>query len=651
MAKQPTNLLIEMDEDQRRALGQKVVRMTEEDLRSRSGWSDRQVEHMALWACDAPKRTGPWEGSANVCVPMVTSAINNWAGITGASMFENPAKEWVTTIPNNAIDIKRAERVEKYLNWQLMFEQEGRYESSYDRLLPHLAITGMAYKKIIPDYENEAWKSEFVPSLDVIVPDDTTDLAIARRITHREEQHIDRMNELAEDGFYLEDQIERLNTPASDNQEQEPNRMRQEGKTRLGLDASENEQKPHYVYEQHFRGKVDGLEGKRWIVWVDAATSTPLRLVKHPESIRNFFVDFHFIPSPDGGYHSYGFGHFLRELNEIINTLFNQYLDAGTISNLPMAFYGRSAGLRGRKIKFKPGGAEEISDVSQLLLTKFPGVDQNLPLLIEFVLRFAQDITANTDEVQGRAQKGVREPTVRGQSGRFGQAMTRFKVFAKRVYRSQNDELRIVHEFNRLIVSEEKQFFVLGSNEGRAFESIEKDDFKVNVHIMTTADPDFASQQQRRSDATTIMQVALQHPQLAQNANALAKITDDWLVTMGRGDLTRYTQDATDPPMSPYDENILFANGETEEPKTGEDHDRHMRVHLLFAQTAMFLEMDNEYKRALQEHVQGHEIQKSLEQQARAQQEAQGANGQGSNAGVGGNAGGQGFSQILGDVS
>ncbi len=649
MATRPKNLLESMAEEHIEALGRRVTRFVDGDLQSRSGWESRQDAHFALWACDAPTRRGPWSGSANVTVPMVASAINNWSGITGASMFDNPQKEWVATIPNSPIDIKKAERVEKYTNWQLMFEQEGRYEASYDRLLAHLAITGMAFKKASINYEDESWTSEFVSSLDVILPDDTSDIATARRITHRQEQHIDEINDLAADDFYLGSQVEKLSDPAPDGQEQQPNQTRENTKRRMGLDKSTLEQGNHIIYEQHIRGSIDGVEGDRFIVWVDAVSSTPLRLVPHPKSIRRFFVDFHFIPSPEGGYHSYGFGHFLRPLNEILNTLFNQYIDGVTISNVPMLFYGRSAGLRGRKIKISPGASEEVSDVKQLLMSKFPGLDQNMPLLIEFVLRFGQDITANTDEVQGRAQKGVREPTVRGQSGRIGQAMTRFKVFAKRVYRGQNDELRIIHEINRLVVSKSKQFFVLGSSEGRAFAEVGKDDFKVNMHLMTTADPDFASQGQRRNEATTIMQVALQHPQLAQNANAIAKITDDWLVTMGRGDLTRYTQNATPPPVDPHTENMIFANGETEEPKTGEDHAQHVTVHLQFTQDPEFTGMDEDKRRALRDHVEAHTIMLQLEQQQQAQ-EVQ-TNGQGAANGVGQGGGGQGLSSVLGEIS
>jgi chaperonin GroES len=43
-----------------------------------------------------------------------------------------------------------------------------------------------------------------------------------------------------------------------------------------------------------------------------------------------YYTKYGFIPNPDGGFYDIGFGHLLGPLNESVNTLINQLVDAGT---------------------------------------------------------------------------------------------------------------------------------------------------------------------------------------------------------------------------------------------------------------------------------------------------------------------------------
>lgn len=46
------------------------------------------------------------------------------------------------------------------------------------------------------------------------------------------------------------------------------------------------------------------------------------------------YTKFGFVPNPDGGFYDIGFGVLLGPLNESVNTLINQLIDAGTLNNL-----------------------------------------------------------------------------------------------------------------------------------------------------------------------------------------------------------------------------------------------------------------------------------------------------------------------------
>lgn len=618
-----TNIAETLDEQDQRDLVGKLLHWVDQDLESRSEWERKQDESFRLWALDPPARKLPWHDASNICVPMIASAVNNWAGLTSAAMFE--AQDRVQVIPQEANDLRRAERVKGIMDWQILFEMEGDYEEQYDRLLPGLAIVGTWFKKGTWDDETDAPKSEQISALDVIVPNDTKKLKDARRITHRFKQHIDEIERLGDDGVYTNTDIVQR---ASDGEESQPNPVKESDDERQGLFETEDESISNTVYETHFWASPTLFPGNdRWKKWIATYTHNGvlLRLVPHSERVATHFIDYHFIPSSDGGFYSYGFGHFLKPINLAYNAVMNQYIDAGRLTNNPFVFHGRGSGLRGRKIRIEPGGSVEVDDVAQVLLTKFPGLDPNLPQIMLFLKEFGQDITANTDELQGRAQKGVREPTVRGTNARINRSLSKFKVFANRVFRAQDRELRLFFELNSIHLPEKKQFKVLGSTENAPFSVAHRKDFKGKFHLKITSNPDFASNEQRRSEAFDLMQIGLQHPLIGlpnpqtgapADPILLQRLTQDFVTTMGKKDLIRYFPPLPDPQVPPHEENQAFIDGEFIEAKEGENHAEHLAIH-----SEILADTDDETRQRMEQHMTRHR-QIALAEQQLAEQEA-----------------------------
>ena len=54
-----------------------------------------------------------------------------------------------------------------------------------------------------------------------------------------------------------------------------------------------------------------------------------------------YYTKFGFIPNPDGSFYDIGFGVLLGPINESVNTLINQLVDAGTLNNLQSGFLGK----------------------------------------------------------------------------------------------------------------------------------------------------------------------------------------------------------------------------------------------------------------------------------------------------------------------
>src|SRR3990167_6547610 len=68
-----------------------------------------------------------------------------------------------------------------------------------------------------------------------------------------------------------------------------------------------------------------------------------------------YYTKYEFLPNPDGGFYGIGFGHLLGPLNESANTIINQLIDAGTLSNLQSGFIGKGLRLKLGEQRFEPG--------------------------------------------------------------------------------------------------------------------------------------------------------------------------------------------------------------------------------------------------------------------------------------------------------
>ena len=630
-----TNIATDLPKEVRTAIAAKVIQGYRTDLESRRPWEEKRDRWFKLSQCQPLDREVPWEGASNVCVPILASASHQFQARAYASLFDQPYPERLKAIAVEASDITRARKVEQFMNWQLIVEMR-EYETEWDRMLMELPIMGTAFKKTYWDSSLKRPVSVYVPAVDVLLPYRTPSLERARRITQRRYEHLDEVKALGRRGFYgFTDGLKEGSTAP-----EESSIISQTADELVGEESNQTTEAPNIVLECHTEYELKGdSEPKPYIFWVDLANGELLRATSREVKVGgkthvlNQWTDYHFVPNPEGLY-SFGFGHYLEPLNEIANTVFNQFINAGMLANTPFAFYGRGAGLKSRKIRLAPGKSVQVNDVSQVQLAKYPGLDQSLPTMLQMINRFSQDITSNTEEIQGRAQQGVREPTVGGTMARIEQGLVTFGVLTKRVLRQQAVELRQIFALNSLFLPQSKQFRVLGSTHEVPFSEVKREDFTGHLDIIPTGNPAFASQGQRRAEAAEVMQVALNHPMLVGNPqtgeglNAPAQIAflRDYLGTFAKADLARYLPEVPEPPVAPEVENAMFMQGDRPQPKQGEAHAEHLTSHLEFMQTKAYKEMGSEHQAALRDHMDRTEVLAALESRA---QEQGGAGGQG----------------------
>lgn len=620
------NLADTLAPDERKHLAGKVCEWFKQSQEGRTEWEEKRKSWFELWLCKPDEgRRLPWPDASNVCLPLASSAINQWHGRTVSSILDAPFI--CRVLPIGAEDATKAKDAEYFLNWQLIHDVDG-YEDELDRLILKLAIDGTAFLKTQWDHKEDKPIIEYVSALDVFLPYKTRKLKQARYIIHRVKRAKELIEEYISSGEYSDKDFdfEKLEAPTAEPEDQF-SIVQGTAEEFHGEAPPPGHKYDFTILECHFTGIIPSISDKRqpYTVWVLKEAQAVLKVVRRSykgEEV-SVFQDFHFIPNPEG-YYSYGFCHFIEPLNKSANTIFNQIFDSGRITNNPFFFYGRRAGLKRRRLALEPGIGYEIEDAQQVMFPNIQRLDGSLPMILGMIDRYMQLFTSTSEQLQGRQQKGVREPTVGATNALIEQGLVTLGVLAKRVYRAHRQHLRQVVSLNAIFLKDDKPFRVVGTTTSQPFRQINRNHFTGKFDIIPTADPTWANKAQRRAEATELMMVALQHPLIARpsetgevaNPVAALAFTREWLESYDRRDLMKYMPPPEEPMIPPEMENAVFLQGETVEPKPNEDHMVHVETHLFFLNTPIGKAMTEAKKKALRDHVAQHNALASLEMQA-----------------------------------
>ena len=143
------NIAEQLDEQRLEEIGQEAKKGFELDLASCSDYHVAIDKWLALAKQTVEMRTWPWPNASNVKYPLLSTA---------AMQFN--ARAYPALVPSDGNIVKtvvigsdpmgekklRADRVSKYMSYQILKEMDG-WEEDMDKLLLMLPIIGMAFKK------------------------------------------------------------------------------------------------------------------------------------------------------------------------------------------------------------------------------------------------------------------------------------------------------------------------------------------------------------------------------------------------------------------------------------------------------------------------------------------------------------------------
>jgi chaperonin GroES len=550
------NLADEIDDKTLEEMGDRVIHGYDEDSASLEEWREDVKVYIEAAMQETQDKSYPWEGAANIKVPTLTVAANQFHARAYPDIVQSRdiVKGKVTGYDHDGTKASRAERIGKHMTYQLM-EEMPEWEDDMDRGLLVLPVVGCFFKKTYYDPHKARNVSKAVWAQDLVIDYDTPSLDRAARISEMFELYPQEIEECKRTGLYLDVDIN-----YEDEENDEPEEFIEQHTT---WDLDEDGYKEPYIITVHRNSgqvvrvvarwddeSIFYMEDERLIsVYekrrevrmqnemirkqnIDAAMLAqaaaketenfvqPAAIPLTPEPTFDdyrvakiepieYYTLFPFLPNPDGSIYSMGFGHLLHSLGEAANTTINQMLDASHLANLGGGFMAKSPK--------RPSGWQktEVGEYIAIETNGMPVRDAVLPFtfrgpsaqsfsLLEFLMANARDITGLKDistEMASNTQ-ATTAMIIQEESSRT------YSSLYKRIFRSTKDELRKLFRLNKKYLPEDVYYNVLDTPAAVSREDYNTDD----MDVQPVGDPTQANASQRILRAQAALQTALSAP-------------------------------------------------------------------------------------------------------------------------------------------
>ena len=523
------NISENMDEEDLNEIGDDVVTGYEDDLQSRKGWLDQTEEWMSLALQVKEEKTYPWPKAANIKYPLLTTAALQFVSRAYSSLVPSfdvvKAKPIGTDPQGQAMDI--ADKISTHMSYQIFYEMDD-WEESMDKLCLVLPIVGCAFKKTYYSNYKEKNCSELVLPKDLVVNYWAKSLEQTSRKTHQFYLTPNDIIERQRMGLFKEyDDYE-----FSGGQQAERDLIAKTSPDKLIPPSDEtNDDTPRLILEQHTFLDLDDDDYKEpYVVTVDFESRKVLRIVprfrmkdvmyhpKNPGKIAKikpteYFTKFSFIPNPDGGFYDVGFGLLLGSLNESANTLINQLVDAGTISNLQPGFLAKGLRLgKSGEFRFQPGEWKWVNNTYEDLkkgIFPLPVREPSNVLfqLLGMIIQSGKELASIAEIFTGK-MPGQNTPASTTMAT-IEQGLKVFTSIYKRIYRALGKEFEKLFELNQIYLPPGNQQFSYEKDGFVTDQSISKELYQsAKVKIVPAADPNMVTETQKLMQVQAMMELA-----------------------------------------------------------------------------------------------------------------------------------------------
>jgi chaperonin GroES len=501
-----TNVAETLSDDQLEDISAQVSEGFEADLRSRQHWEDNLKEWTKLALQVKETKTWPWVNASNVKYPLVSIASMQFNARAYPSLV--PATSDVVKVEVIGKDptgqkLEKAKRIGKYMSYQILNQMDG-WEEDMDKLLLMLPIVGTVFKKTYYDSVKKQNVSELVLPKNLVVNYWAKSLENAERISEMLDMSERRVKEKQMSGAFLDVDLG------------EPVRLNEaESQTTV-----QDETTPYSIVEQHtYLDLDDDGYSEPYIVTFERFSKKVLRVVARFDESTIFigadgklqkidpiqyYTKYGFIPNPEGGFYDIGFGLLLSPLNESVNTLINQLIDAGTLSNLQSGFLGKGLKLKMGETRLQPGEWKTIQSNGDDLRKQIVPLPAKEPSAVLFQLMGTLVTSgkelASVAEIFVGKMPGQNTPATTTMAT-IEQGMKVFTAVYKRVYRALRSEFKKIYTLNSVYLNPQQYAAVVDA-------PIDPADFdNTSYDVCPGADPNTATQSEKLMKAQGLLEL------------------------------------------------------------------------------------------------------------------------------------------------
>lgn len=512
------NLAEQLDEDTLGSIGAHLKEQIDIDEDSRSEWIDTNKNWLRLAAQVREEKSFPWPGASNVKYPLLTIASMQFHARALPNLVNSNRPVRMRTLGQDPEQEKsaRAQRVSTFMSYQIL-EGLKDWMDDMDRLLFVLPMVGICYKKTYWSESEQRIKSVLVLPNDLIINYHARSFEKARmtQVMYMDDNEI---HELQAAGVFLDVELLDPEEPVDMDRHAEDD-----------IDSLKNtpgsDMLPHEIYESHCWIDLDEDGYKEPYIVTLTKNGTILRIVARwsDESVDynaqgdiirivadEYYTPFVFMPDPASAVSGLGLGTLLGPINEAANTVINQLIDAGTLSNQQGGFLGKGAKLRGGVSRFRPGEWKIVNATGDDLRKSIFPMPIREPSNVLFQLlgtlvESGQQISSVSEMLTGESP-GQNQPATTTMAV-LEQGLQLFSSIYKRQHRSLAKEYMKIYRLNGVYLNEDEYNVVLDEDLKEPGVRYTTEDFEdVSADVKPASDPSIVSQAQKSVKSQALLE-------------------------------------------------------------------------------------------------------------------------------------------------
>ena len=315
--------------------------------------------------------------------------------------------------------------------------------------------------------------------------------------------------------------------------------------------------------EEHKATLVEGLSqaaammpqppvAPTWLEDPDDPEAKPKPPVREPVYLFTHIVAI----EPLVGTYGIGFGGIQADLNEAANTMFNQFIDAATLSNVWSLIVSDQLDFT-ENVTFRPGSVAKVKgiagpDIREHIIELKPSPPSpELAQATGMVFNWAASSMQAPSVLSG--EPGKSGESAKLQMSRVEQATKQLSVYSTKLAAGVTQFAKNNAILNRQFMPDE-EIITVARERGEIEQTIpiDKHVYDQSYRFYLCADLKYISKSQRVQDADGLFMLAKQDPSLAQNHSFMYQLMKGCLMARDRHDLVPFLGMDPGPPQTPY---------------------------------------------------------------------------------------------------